>query len=140
MSEDLARAYETVMLALVMWREARGEGRDGQRAVGHVVRNRAKAGWGSVVECIVKKNQFTSMSVPGDGQLTRWPSDEDATFRNTLYDAQRILDGSDGDLTGGALYYENPEVATSAWFINNVRLNTAEHPSTATIGRHVFYA
>ena len=138
MSNDLARAYETVMLALVMWREARGEGRDGMRAVGHVVRNRHKAGWGSVVECIVKKNQFTSMSVPGDSQLTRWPKVSE--FLDTLHDAQRILDDSDPDITGGALYYENPDVATSAWFINNVRLNTVEHPSTATIGRHVFYA
>ena len=140
MSEDLARAYEAVMLALVMWREARGEGRDGQRAVGHVVRNRAKAGWGSVVECIVKKNQFTSMSVPGDGQLTKWPTLSDGRFREALEDAQRILDGSDGDLTGGALYYANLEVATSGWFFEHIVGDPVGHPVTATIGRHTFFA
>ena len=140
MSEDLARAYETVMLALVMWREARGEGRDGQRAVGHVVRNRHKAGWGSVVECIVKKNQFTSMSVPGDGQLVRWPLLSDSTFLNTLHDAQRVLDGSDGDLTGGALYYANLEIATSGWFFDKIAGDAVGHPVTTVIGRHTFFA
>ena len=138
MSEDLGRAYETVMLALVMWREARGEGRDGMRAVGHVVRNRHKAGWGSVVDCITKKNQFTSMSVPGDGQLTRWP--KTGEFLNTLHDANRILDGSDGDLTKGALYYANLEIATSGWFFEHIVGDPVGHPVTATIGRHTFFA
>ena len=140
MSEDLARAYETVMLALVMWREARGEGRDGQRAVGHVVRNRSKAGWGSVVECIVKKNQFTSMSVPGDGQLTKWPLLSDGRFVDTLHDASRILSGEDGDLTGGALYYANLEVATSGWFFEHIVGDPVGHPVTGVIGRHTFFA
>ena len=140
MSEDLARAYETVMLALVMWREARGEGRDGMRAVGHVVRNRNRA-WGkSIIDLITAKNQFTSMSVPGDGQLTKWPTLSDGRFQEALEDAQRILDGSDGDLTGGALYYANLEVATSGWFFEHIVGDPVGHPVTATIQRHTFFA
>lgn len=129
--------YDTFLLALTMRREARGEGRDGMRAVAHVIRNRHKAGWGTIYDCITRKNQFTSMSVPGDGQLTHWPKPVD--FLNTLHDAKRVLDGQDGDMTEGALYYYNPATATSTWFKNVIVANPAEHPKTLTLGNHEFF-
>lgn len=129
--------YDTFLLALTMRREARSEGRDGMRAVGHVIRNRNLAGWGSIYDCITKKNQFTSMSVPGDGQLTHWPRPVD--MLDQLHDAKRILSGEDGDLTEGALYYCNLKTATSSWFKTFIIDNPLNHPLTLTLGNHTFY-
>jgi len=129
--------YVEWLLALVMWREARGEGLEGMRAVAHVIRNRVfmwHKGW---IEVITAKNQFSSMASKGDGQLVMWPQDGDQDFEVAKRVARAVLTGLDQDLTKGAVYYENPQVATSAWFINNVR---KRRPKVAEIGRHVFYA
>ena len=133
-----ARWYATVALALCMWREARGEGLEGMRAVAHVVRNRHLGGWGSLVQVITAPKQFSSMSLRGDTQTTAWPSDTDGSFAAALLMADQMLSGTPGpDPTGGALYYENKAVATSEWFIKNVRNRMRQ---TATIGNHTFYA
>lgn len=129
--------YDTFLLALTMQREARGEGRDGMRAVGHVVRNRNLAGWGSIYDCITKKNQFSSISVLGDSQTIYFPKPAD--FLDTCYDARRIMEGNDGDITGGALYYYNPKTATSPWFLKTIVSDIENHPTTIILGNHTFY-
>lgn len=129
--------YETFLMALTMRREARGEGRAGMRAVGHVIHNRSKAGWGPIYDCITKKNQFSSISVPGDSQTVYFPRPAD--FLDTCHDAKRILEGQDGDLTEGALYYYNPKTATSPWFQNVIVADPVNHPTTLTLGNHQFF-
>lgn len=131
--------YQVALLALVIWREARGEGLEGMRAVAHVIANRAKAwhqDWDAV---ITNRNQFSSMTVSGDSQTTVWPDDDNPLFEQVLNIAQAVHAGTDPDNTGGALYYENPAIATSEWFIKNIRENTAQHPVTIHINHHVFY-
>ena len=132
-------SYLQALLAVCAWREARGEGLQGMRAVMHVIRNRVQAWKQDWDEVISRRNQFTSMSVKGDGQLTVWPDDDDALFEQVLDLAVDIYHGMDNDITEGALYYENPQVATSQWFIDRIRNNPMEHPTTAIIGRHTFY-
>ena len=136
---ELVRAYTTSLLALTVWREARGEGIEGMRAVACVVRNRVLAGWfgGSWRGNLIAKNQFTSMSVTGDGNLVLWLDPNEKLGAAALAVAASVYSGGQADVTGGALYYENPEVATSKWFIQNVR---NKRPKVATIGRHTFYA
>lgn len=129
--------YNTFLLALTMQREARGEGRDGMRAVGHVVHNRNQAGWGTIYDCITKKNQFSSISVLGDSQTIHFPKPAD--FLNACYDAKRILDGEDSDLTEGALYYYNPKTATSPWFERTIAADPVNHPITLVLGSHQFF-
>lgn len=129
--------YLKVLFALLIWREARSEGVKGMTAVGCVVRNRVQARWGSWFKCMTAKNQFTSISVKGDPQLTLWPPPTDSQWAEAMSIASRVYDGLETDVTGGALYYENPTTATSAWFANNVR---DVRPVTARIGQHVFYA
>lgn len=130
------REYDIFMLALCAWREARSESEDGVRAVMHVIRNRVRA-WGrGWVEIITAKNQFSSMSVPGDSQTVRWPATNDQAFARMLSLAAVIYNGGDDDLTDGALYYWNPQTATSGWFKENI---AAKKMFAAKIGRHDFY-
>lgn len=131
--------YQKNLLALVAWREARNEGREGLRGVMHVIRNRVHAGWGDWEDVITRKNQFSSMTYTNDPQLTLWPSKEHAgweTFLNCLELANIVWDNSDPDITNGALYYGNLNAITSQWFKDNV---IATMEMVAQIGNHTFY-
>lgn len=137
--------YSKTLIALALFREGRGEvasvGKDALRAIGHVIRNRVQAKWGDWDTVITKKNQFSSMSVGGDSQLIVWPDDDKPTdkplFELCMSITDAIFDGSDADLTGGALYYWNAKTATSGWFKQKV--DSGEFVKTVTIGHHDFY-
>ena len=128
-------------LALVVWREARGEGRDGMRAVAHVIRNRVEAAhlpdqWDNVIEA---KWQFSSLTAPGDSQLVIWPRSPDPAFDEAMEIAELIFAGNDFDLTNGAHFYANLDLVpegSSFWAIAN---DTMNHPQTAKIGHHTFF-
>lgn len=127
------------LLALTMWREARGEGLDGMAAVGLVVQNRVRV-WGpSWDKVLVGKNQFSSMTVPGDSQLVVWPTDE-PLFKLTYMKAWDIFKGECPDITHGALYYAYLPNVTSGWFLREIVGKPAVHPVLAQVGRHTFYA
>src|ERR1700747_377163 len=113
--------YNLLMAALCAWREARGEGSEGVRAVLWVLFNRSKA-WGkSLAGVVVQRNQFTSMTIRGDSNTVLWPLDTDLIFTQVQQMAQAIQDGTDEhDPTSGALYYYNPAIATSDWFMQNI--------------------
>lgn len=133
------------VLALVVWREAQGEGEDGMRAVAHVIRNRVEAthiedSWDDVIE---QKWQFSSLTAPGDAMLVRWPRHDSptdqATFQTAMEIAERVYNGSDFDLTNGAHFYANLAVistTSSFWAVAN---DTVNHPQTAKIGHHTFF-
>ena len=131
--------YLITLLAIMAWREARGEGQEGMRYVMHVLRNRVLAKWGDWDECITKRNQFSSMGTAGDGQLIVWPDDDDIGFRQVFQKADAIFNGLDDDPTDGALYYANLKVATSGWFFTNIVGKPSEHPMTVKLGRHTFF-
>lgn len=121
--------WDKALLALVMWREARGEGREGMRAVGHVVKNRVKfTEWDKV---ITAKWQFSSMAAPGDPQLTVWPQAGDLVFELAMSLAEAIYSGEDADNTNGATHYFNPNVVLPTW--------AAAMTKVASIGHHDFY-
>ncbi len=142
--------FHGVLLALVAWREARGEGAspgeklEAMRAVMHVIRNRVVAGWGDWDDVITRRNQFAAMSVPGDSQLVVWPDDDVPLFVATLGLANVVYYGEDKDPTHGALYYANTkhlnEPWFSEWFRREITGNPAEHPETARVQNHTFYA
>jgi len=128
-------------LALVTWKEARGEGMEGCRAVMHVITNRVgHPGFAHTLhDVIYGKNQFTSMSVSSDPEFNLVPSPNDAIFIACHALALLVLAGSDEDVTKGAHYYANLKNTTSGWFFRNIVNNPAEHPATATIGHHTFF-
>ncbi|MBP1964636.1 spore cortex-lytic enzyme [Paenibacillus aceris] len=109
------------MLAKVIYSEARGESYTGQVAVGAVVMNRLKSSnFPNTIEGIVfESGAFTAVD---DGQYWLTP---DSTAYQAAQDAVRGWDP-----TGGALYYFNPETATSKWIWSR--------PQTVKIGNHIF--
>ncbi|MFC4777765.1 spore cortex-lytic enzyme [Paenibacillus sp. GCM10023252] len=112
---------ELDMLAKIIYSEARGEPYKGQVAVGAVVMNRlADANFPDTVKgVIMQPRAFTAVD---DGQYNLTPD-------STAYRA--ALDAVAGyDPTNGAIYYFNPETATSKWIWSRKQ--------TGKIGRHIF--
>jgi len=127
--------------ALCVWKEARGEGDAGMRAVAHVIANRVgKPGFGCNLHSVIYgKNQFTSMSVPSDPEFNLEPKDGDSQYTYCQSLVVLVLDGSDPDLTSSALYYADLKYATSGWFWTHIVNDPVNHPHTAKIGRQDFY-
>jgi N-acetylmuramoyl-L-alanine amidase len=127
-------------LALVAWKEARGEGIAGCVAVMHVVINRVgKPGFARTLhDVIYGKNQFSSMSIPSDAEFNLQP-DNGAIWQGCMTAAPNVLSGANPDPTLGALYYANLEYTTSGWFFNQIANNPSQHPETVKIGHHTFF-
>lgn len=128
--------------SLCLWREARGEGHEGMRAVAWVIQNRAKAWKTSILQILMAPNQFTSMQdkkQPDGTWKFEFPPDADPQWEDARQIIGALIDGTDSeDPTDGALYYANLRTATSGWFFENIVKNP-DHPHTVTIGHHDFY-
>ncbi len=109
------------LLSRLVYSEARGETYTGQVAVAAVVLNRVKSSSfpNTISGVIYQRGAFDAVS---DGQINLTP---DSTARKAAQDA---LNGWDPSY--GAIYYFNPNTATSAWIWSR--------PMTVTIGNHRF--
>lgn len=115
---DLGRIWSVAVLALAIWREARGESREGRIAIANVVQNRvAHPGWWgrTVDEVVTKRWQFSSLTDPKDAQLTLYPRHDDPVFLDCLQIANVALDGSLPNLVPGADSYHDISIAPPAW-------------------------
>ena len=103
--------------------EARGEPYSGQVAVGAVILNRVEhpSFPNTIAGVVYQPGAFTCMV---DGQFNEPVAD--SAYRA----AQDALNGADP--SGGAIYYFNPDTATSAWIWSR--------PLIKTIGKHRFCA
>ena len=123
-SSGAAAQDETVaLLARVISAEARGEPYAGQVAVGAVILNRVEhPSFPSTIAGVVyQPGAFTCMV---DGQI------DQPVAESAVRAAQDALNGSDP--SGGAIYYFNPDTATSAWIWSR--------PLIKVIGSHRFCA
>lgn len=112
---------DVTLLARTVYGEARGESYVGQVAVAAVVLNRLESPLfpNSISGVIFQPGAFTAVS---DGQIWLTP-------KATSYKAAR--DAINGwDPSGNALYYFNPNTATSAWIWSR--------PQIKQIGKHIF--
>ena len=112
---------DVYLLAKTIYAEGRGEPYVGQVAIGAVVLNRIRdrAFPNTISGVVYQKHAFTAVS---DGQINLTPND------TAMKAARDALNG--WDPTGGALYYYNPAVATSAWIF--------DRQTVTVIGKHVF--
>ena len=112
---------DVYLLAKTIYAEGRGEPYTGQVAIGAVILNRIRdAAFPNTVSGVVyQKHAFTAVS---DGQINLTPND------TAMRAARDAING--WDPTGGALYYYNPAVATSAWIF--------DRQTVTVIGKHVF--
>ena len=118
-----AQSAEVELLARVISAEARGEPYSGQVAVGAVILNRVEhpSFPNTIAGVVYQPGAFTCMV---DGQFNEPVAD--SAYRA----AQDALNGADP--SGGAIYYFNPDTATSAWIWSR--------PLIKTIGKHRFCA
>ncbi|WP_051272014.1 cell wall hydrolase [Shimazuella kribbensis] len=123
-SVDATQA-EVRLLAKAVHSEARGEKFTGKVAVAAVILNRTETkGFPHTIKGVIyEPKAFTAVS---DGQFSLKPSTE--AYRA----AYAALRGSDP--TSGAVFYFNPEIATSSWMKQEARKH-----DTVKIGRHVFF-
>lgn len=121
------------MLALCMWREARGEGISGMIAVGCVARNRVNKHSSSFYIEIVKPLQFSSITDKGDSQLGLYPNIHDAAMLEAIQLAEAIIHNRVTDPTLEAtLYYDDSITFPKSW-------NPSRVMATIKIGRFNFY-
>ncbi|MCI8477766.1 MAG: spore cortex-lytic enzyme [Oscillospiraceae bacterium] len=118
-----AQSESVSLLARVISAEARGEPYSGQVAVGAVILNRVShpAFPNTIAGVVYQPGAFTCMV---DGQFQQPVSD------SAVRAAQEAMAGADP--SGGAIYYFNPDTATSAWIWSR--------PLIKTIGKHRFCA
>ncbi len=116
-------------LADMAWREARGEGFDGMRAVAHVAVNRQSSPgtrWqGKNLPSIVNSKEFAGGAV---NRATR-------SWQQARAAAVAVLGGRDPDPTNGATYFANPGKSEP----HALRQITRSASPVAQIGAHVFY-
>lgn len=112
---------EVYLLAKTIYAEGRGEPYTGQVAIGAVVLNRVRSGSfpNTISGVVYQKHAFTAVT---DGQINLTPNE------TAMRAARDAING--WDPTGGALYYYNPAVATSAWIF--------DRQTVTVIGKHVF--
>ena len=116
-----ANSSDLNLLSRLVYGEARGEQYKGQVAVAAVVLNRVKSSNfpNTVAGVIYQRGAFDVVS---DGQINLMPN------KTAISAAQDALNG--WDPSNGALYYFNPNTATSSWIWTR--------KITLTIGSHMF--
>jgi N-acetylmuramoyl-L-alanine amidase len=127
--------FDKWIAALCAWREDRGSDtygdRSGLRAVIHVIANRAAKEGKSWAEIVYARDQFSSMTAPGDPQLSNVPVTPDPQMVDCYDIADAIKSGNDYDLTLGATnYYAATMNPAPSW--------AASMTQTAVIGGQVF--
>ncbi|WP_010095943.1 spore cortex-lytic enzyme [Ornithinibacillus scapharcae] len=109
------------LMANAVYGEARGEPYEGQVAVAAVILNRVESPTfpNTVAGVIFEPRAFTAVA---DGQIWLTPNDKAR---------EAVLDAINGwDPTGEAIYYFNPDTATSSWIWGR--------PQIKRIGKHIF--
>ena len=112
---------DVYLLAKTIYAEGRGEPYTGQVAIGAVVLNRVRSDDfpNTIAGVVYQKHAFTAVT---DGQINLTPNE------TAMKAARDAING--WDPTGGAIYYYNPAVATSAWIF--------DRQTVTVIGKHVF--
>ncbi len=128
-------SYENVLVALCLWREARGEPRESIRAIYHVIQNRfmdPASRWPSTrTGAILQKFQFSSFS-KDDPNATLLPDPRQYRDWKAWAVCCSIVDDPGDDPTGGANHYHSsPDDKLPTWAIGQT-------PSVA-IGPFRFY-
>lgn len=130
----MINAYQIVLQALAVWREASNQPTEAQRAVIWSMNNRAaRAAWWNhntpfdLVEVIRFPDQYSSMTFRGDPNTIRYPKNKDEVFNNLL-----LLCMTPGDdPTNGSTHYYSTDIPEPGW--------AKEMEFTVTIGAFRFY-
>jgi hypothetical protein len=127
------RSDDRELLARILTAEAGNQGPIGMTAAGNVIMNRANTpGYGDGVRgVIMKPGQFSPMnSVTGYARGEQGQNIDALRPTETAYMvADSLLQGTAGDITGGATHFFNPDISNPSW---------AQGKDFTRIGDHVF--
>lgn len=143
---------QPAIVALCAWRENRGGGVDGMQSVLNVIANRAARRGTTLYEEAIRPLQFSSMTAPGDPELSLYPSPHDLPWQVASGLATLACEGKLADMTDGATVYYNPAsiyakgakpgkvIEVAGVQIPFPKTWSQEHVKhTATIAGHVFF-
>jgi len=131
-------------IARVAYAEAAGQGDSGLAGVVYTILNRLAVGrWGASVERVVNaRAQFEPvMRAGGDWRALPQVTPAQRARIDTIINL--ALDGRLPDLTGGALYFQNPRIVAAraaAGTVPPALVNFGGARPSVTIGDHAFYA
>lgn len=123
------------LLALAIWREARGESIEAKMAIASVIHNRCAMapaeGFGrTTTENILKPWAFSSF-MAGDPNAGKYPVPSDPSWHDSLIAAQTVLEQRSPDRSNGGVFYHDDSIsAPAAW---------GHVEACASIGRLRFY-
>ena len=125
--QDFNLFYRMFLEALCLWREARGESRDGKIGVLSVIRNRAAdPRWpDNTSDVILQRKQFSSFNL-GEPNSILFPKETDPSWLECV----EVVMSDPPDVTDGAVYYF-ADYIPAPWWSKNLTI-------TVKIGRHVF--
>lgn len=119
--------YSLVLLAVCVWREARGQSIAAKQAVAWVVNNRAlnPGWWGgpSIPSVVLQPWQFSSFN-SGDPNAIKWPMPSDQTWIDSLNVATGVLGGTLDDVTSGATSYYDDSIPPPSWATDGSNVET----------------
>ena len=115
-------------LTEALYHEARGEGVEGQVAVGNVILNRTKGRWGDTVKKVVEQRKQFSYRNKGAPA----PASDKKAWAVAKAIAVKLLSGQYEDNTGGADHYLNIKDSTDGGWRKSMN-------HTSKIGHHDFY-
>jgi spore germination cell wall hydrolase CwlJ-like protein len=143
------KAYQLLMAALCVWREARGESGEVQRAVAWTIRNRSNVDEGRSVAkqpprfggpqlagVVTKHFQFSSFNA-GDPNATKFPLESEPigwkAWESCMREVDNVYYAGAPDPTNGATHYFDASLD------NNLPTWAQQMTRTAVIGRLRFY-
>lgn len=113
--------YQYYLLAVCLWREARNQNYDAQCAVVQSILNRARhpSWWGNSISSVIGyPKQYSSMTDPGDKQLTRWPDASDRSFQLCLQVVEDVAAGRAQDFARGATHFYSVDIPPPYWALS----------------------
>lgn len=113
---ETLNSYSSVLAAIAVWREARGQSIEARRGVLHVVLNRVKTGFrgSDLIDVILWPYQFSSFNL-SDPNSARMPSHKRFADWKAFQECCDLVDAPGEDPTGGALMYHSCPVGLNLW-------------------------
>ena len=127
-------------MALLAWRETQryAGNLNTALAVAHMIKNRQRAGWGTVLECCAGYYQFSDRH-PVMENLLLQPNELDPVWRKFSQQVDDVASGAKPDtMITGALYCSDL-VDIRDWFRDAIVRQPEYHSRLAQVGQLVFF-
>jgi N-acetylmuramoyl-L-alanine amidase len=130
-SQDELAIIQHLVPVLTIWKEARGEGKDGMIGVANVIQRRIILRKQTPNKVCLDPFQFSCWNAMGNPERNLFADEHDATFWVAYFCWLEVLASNIPDPTGGADFYFNPATAKPSW--------GEKFKFTVRIGHHDFY-